>query len=174
MRLGSRAPGGQSYSRARRSGAETDRLSFLGGRLKPPSALATAAAPRPYSLASLAHPTPCAMEFFEFVLVISLTVGLPITILKMVMEYKKSQLEARRGLGDATGVTAGELKRMLAEVVREANAPLVERIEELEHRAEIVSPASDRYLDTDTEFGEDAEFDAEAEVERTLGRRLRG
>ena len=114
------------------------------------------------------------MEFFEFVLVISLTVGLPITILKMVMEYKKSQLEARRGLGDAAGVTAGELKRMLAEVVREANAPLVERIEELEHRAEIVSPASDRYLDTDTEFGEDAEFDAEAEVERTLGRRLRG
>ncbi|MEP0548035.1 MAG: hypothetical protein ABJF88_13960 [Rhodothermales bacterium] len=114
------------------------------------------------------------MEFFEFVLVISLTVGLPITILKMVMEYKKSQLEAVRGKGDAAGVTAGELKRMLAEVVREANAPLVGRIEELEHRADIAPPGGDRYLDAEAGFGEDAEFDAEAEVERTLGRRLRG
>jgi hypothetical protein len=114
------------------------------------------------------------MEFFEFVLVLSITVLLPLTILKTVMEYKKSQLESERKTGDAAGVTAGELKRMLAEVVREANAPLVERIEELEHRAEIAPPASDRRLDTDADYGDDEAFDAEAEVERTLGRRLRG
>ena len=115
------------------------------------------------------------MEFFEFVFVFSLTVLLPIVILRTVLEFKKSKLEAARGLGAGEGVTAGELKRMLAEVVREANAPLVERVEELEHRAQIEPSATESYLDTDAEYDDpDAEFDAEAEAEKTLGRRLRG
>ena len=114
------------------------------------------------------HPTPHAMEFFEFVLVLSITVLLPLTILKTVMDYKKSRLEAERGTGEAAGVTVGELKRMLAEVVREANAPLVERIEELERERDPLPPAGDLFVGADENVGEGDE------AEKTLGRRVRG
>lgn len=111
------------------------------------------------------------MEFFEFVLVISLTVGLPITILKMVVDYKKSKLEAERGTGESTGVTAGELRKMLVEAVREANAPLVERIEELERERSGLPPSGSRDLlvgvDDETTGDED-------EADKTLGRRVHG
>lgn len=107
------------------------------------------------------------MEFFEFVFIFSLTVLLPIVILRTVLEFKRSKLEAARGLGDGEGITAGELKRMLAEVVREANAPLVERIEALERDDEALPAVHDDPYS-------DEELDLENEAEKTLGRRLRG
>jgi hypothetical protein len=116
--------------------------------------------------------SPQLMEFFEFVLVFSITVLLPLTVLKTVMDYKKSKLEAERGAGENTGFTVGELKKMLSEVVREANEPLIERIEELEReRNGLPSPRnSDLFVGVE----EDAETGVEDEADKTLGRRVRG
>jgi hypothetical protein len=110
------------------------------------------------------------MEFFEFILVISLTVLLPLTILKTVLEYKKSQSEAERRAGESSGLTIGELKKMLSDVVQEANAPLVERIEDLE-RARGDLPAPGLFAGV----GEDVTDDEmmEEEAGKTLGRRVR-
>lgn len=121
------------------------------------------------------------MEFFEFILVLSITVLLPLTVLKTVMDYKKSKLEAERerGLETDAGVTVGELKKMLAEVVREANAPLVERIEALEREREELSPSGphDLLADVDDADGDWVERDLEErdrEAEKSVGRRVRG
>lgn len=113
------------------------------------------------------------MEFFEFVLVFSITVLLPLTVLKTVMDYKKSKLEAERGVGENTGFTVGELKKMLTEVVREANQPLIERIEELEReRNGLPSPRSrDLFVGVEEE---EVEMDVEEDADKTLGRRVRG
>lgn len=112
------------------------------------------------------------MEFFEFVLVFSMTVLLPLTVLKTVLDYKKKQLEVKRGVGDNTGFTVGELKKMLSEVVREANEPLLERIEELERERDgLPSPRSrDLFVGVEEEELELEEEDAD----KTLGRRVRG
>ena len=162
-----RALGGRSYST---SAADREVGTFV----------ATPAAVRnptvgvfvPFELSFLTRiQSPRPMEFFEFVLVFSMTVLLPLTIFKTVMDYKKSQLEAERGVGENTGFTVGELKKMLAEVVREANEPLLERIEELEReRGELPSPRS-----RDLFVGVEAEkLDVEEDADKTLGRRVRG
>lgn len=116
------------------------------------------------------------MEFLEFILILSITVLLPMTIVKTVMDYKKSKLEAERdrGLGAGAGVTVGELKKMLAEVVREANAPLVERIEALEReREELPSPEPHGLL-ADVEDVEAEWVEHDREAEKSVGRRVRG
>ena len=101
------------------------------------------------------------MEFFEFVFLISVAFVLPLTILKMALDYKKTKVHARSGGGEGAGVTAGELRRLLREAVEEANAPLLVRIDELEAR---MLPAA--RIEEDEE-----DYDA-APQERTLGRRL--
>jgi hypothetical protein len=113
------------------------------------------------------------MEFLEFIFLLSVTVLLPLTILKTVVDYKKSRLEAERDRGPGTdaGVTVGELKKMLAEVVREANAPLVERIEALEREREGLPPPEPRGLLADVE---DEWAEHEREAEKSVGRRVRG
>ena len=113
------------------------------------------------------------MEFFEFVLVFSITVLLPLTILKTVMDYKKKQLESERGVGESAGVTVGELKKMLSEVVREANQPLLDRIDELERERDgLPSPRSrDLFVGVEDEH---LEVDMEEDTDKTLGRRVRG
>lgn len=112
------------------------------------------------------------MEFFEFVLVFSIVFILPLTILKTVMDYKKAQIKASRGVShEGEGVTAGELKRLLREVVQEANAPLLERIEGLEREREGLAPSAHR--DPLLSVEED-EVDLETEADKTLGRRVRG
>lgn len=110
------------------------------------------------------------MEFFEFILVISLTVFLPLTILKTVLEYKKSQAEADRKAGTSSGLTVGELKKMLADAVEEANAPLVERIEALEREHDDLPTTMEHDLLAGVE--EDADG-TEDEAGKTLGRRVR-
>lgn len=111
------------------------------------------------------------MEFFEFVLVFSIVFVLPLTILKTVMDYKKAQIKAEHSVSrDSEGVTAGELKRLLREVVQEANAPLLERIEGLEREREGLAPSAHR----DPVLSVEEEMDLEDEAEKTLGRRLRG
>lgn len=115
------------------------------------------------------------MEFFEFILVLSITVLLPLTILKSVMDYKKSKLEAERNVGEHAGLTVGELKKVLGDVVREANAPLIERIEALEREG--LPASASRGLLADVE-DEDVEGDAWAADERaadkSVGRRVHG
>ena len=98
------------------------------------------------------------MEFFEFVFLFSVAFVLPLTILKMALDYKKARVQARTGGGE--GVTAGELRRLLRDAVEEANAPLLARIDEIEAR---MLPAG-----RDEEIEDD--FIAEPQ-ERTLGRR---
>lgn len=110
------------------------------------------------------------MDFFEFVVAISITVLLPITIVKTVLDFKRAKLEAERGLETGEGLTVGELKRMLAEVVREANTPLVERIEALEESAPALTSSPDAYDEREMPYDEE---DLESEAEKTLGRRLR-
>lgn len=111
------------------------------------------------------------MEFFEFVLVISLTVFLPLTILKTVLDYKKGQAEANRDAGESNGLTVGELKKMLADAVGEANAPLVERIEALEREYDELPATTEHDLLAGVE--EDAGDAMEDEAGKTLGRRVR-
>lgn len=96
------------------------------------------------------------MEFFEFVFIFSVAFVLPLTILKMALDYKKAKAHARTGEG--SGVTAGELRRLLREAVEEANAPLLARIDELETQ---MLPAA-----------RDEGDHAEEPQERTLGRRV--
>lgn len=98
------------------------------------------------------------MEFFEFVLIFSMLFVLPITIMKTIFDYKKAKGRAEVSEGEASGVTAGELRRLLREAVEEANAPLLDRIDELEAR--MLSAPRD-----------EEDYDA-APQERTLGRRL--
>lgn len=101
------------------------------------------------------------MEFFEFVLIFSIVFVLPLTILKTILDYKKTKDRARVGEAEGSGVTAGELRRLLREAVEEANAPLLARIDELE--ATMLPPARDE---------EDEDAYAAGTQERTLGRRV--
>ena len=48
------------------------------------------------------------MEFFELVFLFSVAFVLPITIIKMSLDYKKAKVQARSGGGE--GVTAGEIQ----------------------------------------------------------------
>ncbi len=74
------------------------------------------------------------MGFFEFVWLFSLTVLLPLAIVKITTDYKRQRLEMRRAeQGQQAGLTIGELKQMLREVAEEANQPLVERMGRLEN-----------------------------------------
>ncbi len=99
------------------------------------------------------------MEFFEFVLIFSMLFVLPLTIMKTVLDYKKAKGRAQESEGEGAGVTAGELRRLLREAVEEANAPLLDRIDELEAR---MLPAA---------LDDEEDYDA-APQERTLGRRV--
>jgi hypothetical protein len=97
---------------------------------------------------------------FELFLAFAITVVLPITVLKMMMDYKRQKLEVQRAEIEAQGgLTVGELKRVLREVVEEGNAPLAERIAAMEHElatrsggeGELVSDSYD--LDDDRTIG---------------------
>lgn len=116
------------------------------------------------------------MEFFEFVLIISITVGLPLAILKTVLDFKKSKLEARRELGESAGLTVGELKKVLKDVVQEANAPLLERVEALERERDDLLPSGSRDLlaGGDAFGSDDAPAGSEEEVVKSVGRRVHG
>lgn len=106
-----------------------------------------------------------AMEFFEFVLVFSIVVVLPLTILKTVLEYKKSQA-GTQVRGGADGVTAGDLKRLLRDAVEDANAPLLARIDDLEMA--VLGEQADQ-LKIGEAFGDETDVE---DQERTLGRRV--
>lgn len=106
------------------------------------------------------------MEFFEFVLAFSIIFVLPLTVLKMALDYKKSQRRLRTAESES-GVTAGELKRLLREAVHEANAPLVERVAELEAH---VRPSERLEAGRAESEGLDDEAYAVEPQDRTLGR----
>lgn len=108
------------------------------------------------------------MEFFEFVFLFSVAFVLPLTILKMALDYKKAKVRTRTGEGKGSGVTAGELRRLLREAVEEANAPLLARIDELET---IMLPTA--RVEENDDRGEENDHTAEPQ-ERTLGRRVNG
>lgn len=116
---------------------------------------------------SITNP-PRDMEFFEFVFLFSVAFVLPLTILKMALDYKKAKVRTRTGEGKGSGVTAGELRRLLREAVEEANAPLLARIDELET---IMLPTA--RVEENDDRGEENDHTAEPQ-ERTLGRRVNG
>lgn len=99
------------------------------------------------------------MTLFELIMVVSLTVVLPIAIVKLVLEHKRLLREAEREAHEAQGaLTAGELKRLLRDVVEEANAPILRRLDMLEQAA--LPP-----------YEPEAEAPGEDATERTMGRR---
>lgn len=107
------------------------------------------------------------MGFFEFAFVVSLTVLLPLAIIKMRTDVRRQEIELERSRGESHGgLTIGELKQMLRQVVDEANAPIVARIEQIERQ--MLDPndhAGRDLLDESTSTIDDA-------VERTVGRRV--
>ena len=109
------------------------------------------------------------MDFFEFIFLFLVAFVLPLSIVKMSLEYKTAKVKARAG-GDGTGVTAGELRRLLREAVEDANAPLLARIDDLERYRVAIPLTGD--IDGDA-FGEEmVEDEAAAQQDRTLGRRV--
>ncbi len=110
------------------------------------------------------------MEFFEFLVVFFMAFVLPVTIIKSVLDYKSKRLEMERESGG--GLRLGELKALLAEVVQDANEPLLERLDALERE---LLPAHEEAEDQE-EYEEDYEGDLfeGRSAERTLGRRTRG
>lgn len=75
------------------------------------------------------------MEFLVFIWLISLTVLLPMVVVKITTDYKRQRLEMEHAKMEAReGMTLGELKAVIRQSVEEANAPLAERVERLEHR----------------------------------------
>jgi len=75
------------------------------------------------------------MGFFEFVWLFSLTVLLPLAIVKITTDYKRQKLEVQQAEQEVkAGLTVGELKNMLRQVVEEANEPIVDRVDHLERR----------------------------------------
>jgi hypothetical protein len=94
------------------------------------------------------------MEFFVFIWLVSLTVLLPLAVVKITTDYKRQRLEMEHAKMEAReGMTLGELKTIIRGAVEEANAPLAERVERLEHR--LLPPEDTVLLD---------------EPERTVGR----
>jgi len=76
------------------------------------------------------------MSFFAFLWLFSLTVLLPIVIVKMQNDTKRQQLAARQpGARGADALTVGELRELIREAVAEETAPLAERLAVLERGA---------------------------------------
>jgi len=97
------------------------------------------------------------MDFFVFLIAVSVVVVLPLTILKLLLDYKRERLQAEREArptGEA--VTVGELKEVMREVAAETVAPLEERITSLERGASLTHAPDEP---------------VEEVRERTLGRR---
>jgi hypothetical protein len=105
------------------------------------------------------------MTFFAFVWLFSLTVLLPIVIIKMQTDLKRQRLDARRPDSDALSV--GELKRIIHEAVAEETAALTDRIDALE-RGLLLPPADSAPL---RDYDEETEGDEWAGPEKSLGRR---
>lgn len=78
------------------------------------------------------------MGFFEFAIAFSLTVGLPVAITKMVLDYRRARLDSERPYSDPeNAIRVSELKVMMREVVQEEVAELRDRVEWIEDKLEI-------------------------------------
>lgn len=113
------------------------------------------------------------MEFFEFVFLFSVAFVLPLTIIKMSIDYKKAKVLAGTGEGEASGVTAGDLKRFLRDAVEDANAPVLQRLDALEMA--VLGDQAERIQTEGLLDESDEDLDAGLRgdaQERTLGRRV--
>jgi hypothetical protein len=98
------------------------------------------------------------MDLFELIMALSVAVIMPIVIVKMVLDFRRERLRAEREAREPQGsLTAGELKRLLREVVDEANEPLIRRLDMLE---QIALPP----------YEQESEVSDEVPAERTMGR----
>jgi hypothetical protein len=101
------------------------------------------------------------MDFFEALIAISVVVILPITLLKLLLDYKRERIAAEQGHRDASSaLTLGELKDIMRQIAEESTEPLAARLDTLERGI----PDADLPL-----LREDPEITATAE--RTMGRR---
>ena len=95
------------------------------------------------------------MEFFEFLTVLTVLIGLPWVIFYNVRRIKEARYRAQQGSG-GDGLRMSELQALIEAVVEDATEPLQQRIEELERMSEIglldaAPPALDLDLDLDAE-----------------------
>ncbi len=101
------------------------------------------------------------MEFFEFVFVMSLTVGLPAIILYHVRRIKEARYLGK-GEQQGSALRTSELEVMIEDAVRRAVQPLVNRIDELEGEGEPVklleAPQSPLLSDDFAEFDDEAKL----------------
>ncbi len=90
------------------------------------------------------------MDFFAFIWLMSLTVLLPLGIIKLSMDHKRAKMEIeRRASSSPDSLTTSELRDLIREAVEEASLPLRERIERLEdqHGASPPTPLLDAALE---------------------------
>jgi hypothetical protein len=86
------------------------------------------------------------MGIFELIWLFSLTVGLPVIVVKLIYDYKRQSLQERRAERvPEESLTVGELRRTIEEAVEEATHPLIERIEALEQQVRMRPDAFDPY-----------------------------
>ena len=93
------------------------------------------------------------MEFFEFLTVFTVLIGLPWVIFYNVRRIKEARYRSQQGSG-SDGLRMSELQALIAVAVEDATEPLQQRIEELERMSEIglldaASPALDLDLDAE-------------------------
>jgi hypothetical protein len=101
------------------------------------------------------------MDFFEALIAISVVVILPITLLKLLLDYKRERMAAEQGHRDAgSALTLGELKDIMRQIAEESTEPLAERLETLERALP----------DADAAFLPEAP-EVTGTAERTMGRR---
>ncbi len=75
------------------------------------------------------------MDFFAFMWLMSLTVLLPLGVVKLMMDFKRARLELKgQDAPTSNSLTTSELKAMIREAVEEVSAPLRDRIERLEEQ----------------------------------------
>ncbi len=84
------------------------------------------------------------MDFWEFLTVALVAFALPLGIIKLVLDYRRAKLEARQG----PSLSARELQQLVRQAVEEAQAPLLQRLEQQlralpEERSSTSTPSSE-------------------------------
>ncbi len=78
------------------------------------------------------------MNLWEFLTVALVAFMLPLGIIKLILDYRRTKLEARKG----PSLTARELHQLVRQAVEEAQAPLMLRLEQLEKQLRALPEAT--------------------------------
>ena len=75
------------------------------------------------------------------VIIVSVASGCSIIVAKLILDYLRDK-NRLRGPAAGSSLTASELQRLMREAVEEANVPLRERLEALEHEHRLLAQGS--------------------------------